>query len=179
MFFDKEYYKFARFIVLSKWGELIMVGNLPLIICYKSGLLVEFDEYFDRDRYFCKMKRKGIENPIASTYSIADAIVDGVVGTGGWTVYPKSVLMYRNRSMVIEKLFPDIMQGLRPGDESEANKAENRPVKERAKEQDDGSDMKKDLEEVLEKRKVLKKGELSNKAELFAQMVSREQVCKD
>lgn len=61
----------------------------------------------------CEVKRKGEEDPIRATFSVADAQKANLWGkTGPWQQYPKRMLAMRARAFALRDAFADILRGL-------------------------------------------------------------------
>lgn len=61
----------------------------------------------------CEVKRKGEDDPIRATFSVADAKISGLWGKSGpWTQYPKRMLAMRARAFALRDGFADILRGL-------------------------------------------------------------------
>lgn len=61
----------------------------------------------------CQVKRKGEPEPIAATFSVADAIKASLWGKAGpWVQYPKRMLAMRARAFALRDGFADVLRGL-------------------------------------------------------------------
>jgi hypothetical protein len=61
----------------------------------------------------CEVKRKGEEDPIRATFSVADAMKASLWGKAGpWQQYPKRMLAMRARAFALRDGFADILRGL-------------------------------------------------------------------
>ena len=96
----------------SIWGDA-MIG-----LVLKSGLLEEFEEYFEGEegtdsyRAVCKIKRVGLATAV-QTYSVKDAIRAGLWGKKGpWTNHPKRMLKMRARAFALRDYFADVLGGM-------------------------------------------------------------------
>jgi len=109
-------------------GSPSLWGDLPLSLAYKSGLLVELEEYvFDRkgtkisienknltdEVYggYCKGRRKD-GKVMESVFTLEDAANADLLGKFGWKKYPKDMLTYRARGRVLKNLVPDALNGI-------------------------------------------------------------------
>lgn len=106
-------------------------GDLPLQLCYQSGLLENIEEWIDGEgdelTAHCRAKRKGMESPVEHRFSLADAKQAGLYpGTdkygnhskrSPWNLYTKRMLQVRARGFVLRDGFPDALAGLAIGEE--------------------------------------------------------------
>lgn len=114
-------------------GTPTIYGDLPLSICYKSGLLESIKEYYlDKEMKeisienrnilsspevaVCELKRKDDPEKILTFFSMVDASKAGLVGKGVWTKYPKLMMKYRARSEALKSKFPDFLNGIGIGE---------------------------------------------------------------
>jgi hypothetical protein len=62
---------------------------------------------------FCEVKRKGEDDPIRASFSVADAKKASLWGKAGpWQQYPKRMLAMRARAFALRDGFADILRGL-------------------------------------------------------------------
>lgn len=97
------------------WGD----GLIGL--CRQSPLCQDIEESFegqgDTRAAICIAKRRG-SAPITSRFSVADAKTAGLWGKSGpWTQYPDRMLQNRARGFALRDAFPDVLRGLKTGEE--------------------------------------------------------------
>ena len=97
----------------SLWGDAL----LGLVI--QSGLLDSIKETFSGKQFeddygwTCTVKRKGVEDPVVRSFTVADAKRAKKWATDGpWTTYPDRLLMFRARGFALRDMFADVLKGL-------------------------------------------------------------------
>lgn len=114
-------------------GRAALHTDAPLAIVRASGLLEDFDEWFEHDGQrtprwpsdpkaetaaFCLVKRKG-ERELVSSFSVADAKLAGLWGKDGpWKSYPGRMMKFRARSFGLRDTFADKLKGFRDVEET-------------------------------------------------------------
>lgn len=98
-------------------GKPALYGDAMLAIVKASGLLEYIKEEItgkdDNMIATCTVKRKGEQEPVIRTWSVADAKQAGKWGTQGvWSAYAKRMLQMRPRSFALRDTFPDLLLGL-------------------------------------------------------------------
>ena len=98
-------------------GKPSVYGDSALAVCYGTGLVEGFDEFFegtgDKFKAVCVVTRKGLENPKRSEFSVEDAKRAKLWGKSGpWTQYPKRMLQMRARSFALRDSFSDALKGV-------------------------------------------------------------------
>ena len=98
-------------------GRPSIYGDAALALAMGTGLVEDFQEKIEHegdDRVaYCFVKRAGVETPIITTFSVADAKTAGLWGKGGpWKQYPNRMLQMRARGFALRDSFPDALQGL-------------------------------------------------------------------
>ena len=98
-------------------GKPSLYGDAALALAMGTGLVEDFQEKIEHegdDRVaYCFVKRAGVETPIISTFSVADAKNAGLWGKSGpWKQYPNRMLQMRARGFALRDSFPDALQGL-------------------------------------------------------------------
>ena len=122
----------SSYIVNSK---ISLFGEAPRALVESSGLLEDYDEYFDGKPYHDDFKavvvskRKGRSKPLVSEFSVLDAkeanlwdksaIRDGKE-TSPWQLYRKDMLLARARARNLKGNFPDVLRGTNIISEHEA-----------------------------------------------------------
>ncbi len=119
---------------LSRLGivhnRVVIWGELPLGLCYRSGLVESFEEWFE-DADGKRLNGAAIERAIGSkalvarcvskrkggdvrdrSFSVADAIRAGLWGKGNWAQYPLDQLTYKARARVLRHLYADVLEGI-------------------------------------------------------------------
>jgi len=107
-------------------GTPSIFGTLPLSLCYKSGLMEEFEEtYFLKDGTPCDetdpnlfgaqtmVKRKG-RKPIIKKFTLDMAKRANLIRNKAmpWDNYPHLMLKYRARSTALKDALPDVLDGI-------------------------------------------------------------------
>ena len=98
-------------------GKPSVYGDSALAVCYGTGLVEQFDEFFegegDKFKAVCVVRRRGLENPKRVEFSVADAKRAKLWGKSGpWTQYPKRMLQMRARSFALRDSFSDALKGV-------------------------------------------------------------------
>lgn len=113
-------------------GRPGIYGDAAKALVEASGLLEEFDEWFEVDNKrvdrlpakltdtvaaVCSSKRKG-RKPRVSIFTVADAKAAALWGKQGpWSQYPQRMLMFRARGFNLRDNFGDVLKGLRTVEE--------------------------------------------------------------
>jgi hypothetical protein len=96
------------------WGD----GLLGL--CRASPLCEDIIERIDGEEdnrvAVCIAKRRGA-SPVEGRFSVADAKRAGLWGKAIWAAYPERMLRNRARGFALRDAFPDVLRGLRTGEE--------------------------------------------------------------
>jgi len=98
-------------------GRPTIWGDGAVALVRASGLCEYINETMsgagDARIAICKAKRKGEADPIARTFSVADAKKAGLWGKQGpWTQYPDRMLAMRARAFCLRDGFADVLGGL-------------------------------------------------------------------
>ena len=110
-------------------GTPSLFGDLPLSLCFASGLVETINEFLvDKDGKeisvangntlaeavgaVCQMRRKGDPNQIERFFTLEDAKRAGLGNSPTWKAYPKYMLKYRARSQALKDKFPDALNGV-------------------------------------------------------------------
>lgn len=100
-------------------------GDAQLALCQNSGLMEDFEEWYEGDwlgradtaktfKAVCKVKRAGRKSISVEEFTIQDAIDAGLWSkTGPWQTAAKRMLRYRARAFALRDTFPDVLKGLR------------------------------------------------------------------
>jgi hypothetical protein len=119
-------------------GRPGIFGDAAKAVCEASGLMEDFDEWFevdgkradglpaspkDTDRAMCMSKRVG-RNPLVTPFSVGDAKRAKLwmkTGNSGqdtpWITYPGRMLKFRARGFNLRDNFPDQLKGIRTVEE--------------------------------------------------------------
>lgn len=98
-------------------GRPSIWGDAALALVWASGLLEEIDEHQSDVEAFCVVKRKG-QAAMTRTFSVEDAKAAGLWGKQGpWKQYPKRMMQMRARAFALRDVFPDVLRGVRMGEE--------------------------------------------------------------
>jgi hypothetical protein len=97
------------------WGD----GLIGL--CRQSPLCQDIQEHFegegDQRTAVCVATRRG-SAPVTATFSVADAKKAGLWSKPGpWQQYPDRMLQNRARGFALRDAFPDVLRGLKTGEE--------------------------------------------------------------
>lgn len=102
-------------------GKTTVYGDGALALVYASGLMDEFKEWTEGSgddlTYHCKVKRKGEQEPIVRTWSVADAKKADLWEGGSkkkdnWIKFGKRMMTMRPRGFALRDKFPDVLKGL-------------------------------------------------------------------
>lgn len=109
---------------MAALNSIAVIGNKPslygdaaLALVRKSGFCEYVNETVtgDGDRMLatCAAKRKGQDEVVERTFSVADAKIAKLWGKAGpWQTHPKRMLQYKARAFCLRDLFPDVLMGL-------------------------------------------------------------------
>lgn len=111
-------------------GQPSIWGDGALAVVQASGLLEDFKElplFNDKQQitgYQCAAKRKGINTPFVSQFTLEDAAkADLLTKSGPWQQYRTRMLQMRSRAWTLRAGFADVLRGL-----SIAEEAQDTPV---------------------------------------------------
>ena len=98
-------------------GKPSVYGDSALAVCYGTGAVEQFDEFFEGEgdtfKAVCVVRRRGLENPKRTEFSVSDAKRAKLWGKSGpWTQYPKRMLQMRARSFALRDSFSDALKGV-------------------------------------------------------------------
>ena len=98
-------------------GKPSVYGDSALAVCYGTGLVEEFSEFFEGEgddfKAVCVIRRRGLTNEKRSEFSVKDAKRAKLWGKSGpWTQYPKRMLQMRARSFALRDTFSDALKGV-------------------------------------------------------------------
>jgi len=107
----------------QSFGSIYIVNNKPtlwgdaaLALCRASVLCESVVETIsgegDKMVGKCVVKRKGQEEPIIRTYSVAEATAAGLMSRKPWQLHTRRRLHLRARSYALRDAFPDVLMGL-------------------------------------------------------------------
>lgn len=104
---------------ISPRGALALIHNAPQLEAMKITRLADAKDVFTG--YECHMKRKdGIEH--TARFTVKDAQQAGLVKKdSGWDKYPENMCLWRAVGFAADVVFPDVIGGLKRGDEFGAN----------------------------------------------------------
>lgn len=101
-------------------------GDGALAIVQASGLMTDFrEEPIKSDKgvvtgYTCTAKRRGMDTPIAHTFTVDDAQAAGLLGKQGpWQQYRARMLQMRARAWTLRAGFADVLRGLSFAEEAQ------------------------------------------------------------
>jgi hypothetical protein len=102
-------------------GMPALYGDGVLAVVYRSGLVEEFEEYFegegDKLTAICRTTRRG-QKPVVRTFSVADAKRANLLNKPGpWREYPTRMLRMRARSFALRDAYADVLRGLKLAEE--------------------------------------------------------------
>lgn len=114
-------------------GRPSVWGDMGLALVESSGLLEDFDEWYEAqgkrfDRLplnpsddvaaFCMSKRKGRSNPSIRSFTVGDAKLAELWGKAGpWRTYPGRMLRYRARWFNLRDNFAQVLRGVKGAEE--------------------------------------------------------------
>lgn len=108
--------------IMIMGGRAVIWGDLALALVRSSGLLEEFAERIDGQgdnrKATCRVKRRGEQQAVEQSYSMADARQAGLLDekrhkkTGPWWTNPDRQLRMRARSFALRDTFTDVLCGL-------------------------------------------------------------------
>ena len=98
-------------------GRPSIWGDAALAVCHASPWFADMEETIegegDKMAATCKVWKKGKQNPIVKTFSVADAKAAQLWGKQGpWTQYPKRMLQMRARGFALRDAFPGALRGM-------------------------------------------------------------------
>ena len=118
-------------------GTPTAFGDLPLALCYQSGL-IEYIREFNIDKEgkeisfegknltaevfggVCLVKRKGDDHLTTGLFTLDDARIAKLYPSNSadsaWSKYTKIMLKYRARSQALKLKFPDVLNGIAIGE---------------------------------------------------------------
>lgn len=103
-----------------------LYGDGPMALCYKSGLVENFDSGFSGtpfdDDYtaWIEVKRREARSAVRREFSVADAKAAGLWGKAGpWKQHPGRMLFVRARAFALRDAFPDVLAGIAIAEEQE------------------------------------------------------------
>lgn len=104
-------------------GRPTLWGDSMKGLVEASGLCESFAETVDGEGddmiATCTVSRKGRDEPVTQTFSVADARAAGLLGKAGpWTNYRRRMLQLRARSWACRDAFPDVLKGLMMAEEA-------------------------------------------------------------
>lgn len=106
-------------------GKPSIYGDAALALVRGSGLLEDFEEYFEGDyldaqgklnlhfKAVCKITRVGAKRPTISEFSLYEAQEAGLINKDGpWRQYRKRMLKMRARAFGLRDEFTDVLRGI-------------------------------------------------------------------
>jgi hypothetical protein len=99
-------------------GTPCFFGDLPLALCYRSGLVEMIDEKWEgekgSDSYTatCTIQRKGQPLKIIRKFSIGDAKKAGLFSNSTYQKYTDRMIQMRSRSWALKDGFADVLAGI-------------------------------------------------------------------
>jgi hypothetical protein len=99
-------------------------GDGALALAQSSGLLEDIVETLEGEGDAmvarCTIRRNGRQTPTTGEFSVQDAKDAGLWGKAGpWKQYTKRMLKMRARGFALRDCFPDVLRGLRIGEEAQ------------------------------------------------------------
>ncbi len=98
-------------------GRPCMWGDAMLALVHNSKLLVKHDERSegegDNFSATCIVKRAGMNDVVARTFSMKKAAQAGLLSKDSWKRYPERMCQMRARSWALRDAFPDVLKGIR------------------------------------------------------------------
>lgn len=104
--------------VASFNGQAMVHSDGPISLVMRSGLM-EWQRSghtgpVGRDDHaaWFEVKRKGVEEPVRRSFSVAEAKQAGLWGKDIWKAYPARMLLMRARAYALRDLFADVLGGI-------------------------------------------------------------------
>ncbi|PKL76368.1 MAG: transcriptional regulator [Candidatus Melainabacteria bacterium HGW-Melainabacteria-1] len=98
-------------------GRPSVWGDAALALVLASGLLESIREEQTDEIATCVVKRKGMAEPIARTFSMGEAKQAGLAGKNVWASYPRRMMQMRARAFALRDVFADVLRGVRVAEE--------------------------------------------------------------